>query len=650
MNVGPFSNSAIVAANAGERGRLERCLAAGAFGAVLIAAAALWAGSARAQDAEPVIFPGAMATSGFPGTTIPGFEEGLLPGVDPIDETMIDQDQPSVRIHDVRALGGPANGQLVYTPEPFVVKDADIGLVFGLTYDDGIKNGVPTGVPDLYTAATSLFGLHLVTPDSDGDGRPERQRKGVPGAAFMDGQWGMNLAGGPGSIYRIDGNTGTPSVFATIGSNSGPGFADIAFDKAHRQFFVSDLDTGFIHRISADGFVLDAYDHGITGRPAHGYAPISDDGSVLDTQSATLDTEDAGTWAWTADERRVYAVFVHGGRLWYSVGTKAEIWSVGINRDGTFGGDPRWELTVAADKALPVTDMVFDNHGFMYLAQRGDIENRYDYSRFANTGEGVVLRYWRENPDDPATESVWVPVPQEYAVGFPDPNRQTDGGIDLQYGYDANGYLNQDVCVGTIAKTGDDLRNAPALADQLAAGGPLNVHGVQLTPLDLVKPANVPPFGSWFVDNDGLFDDPDLKGHVGDVEIWRPCEGRAGWYDPWYPPGIPPVATPCVELTDLAYYCTPAGLEADVYLKDRTGYGFDSLKATPGTPGTSVTPLMQTVPPGAPFTLGIAGHYPGQTVDVNSCFYKGDDEKKGGAFPCCVVTLPLPTPDVSCEP
>ncbi len=45
----------------------------------------------------------------------------------------------------------------------------------------------------------------------------------------------------------------------------------------------------------------------------------------------------------------------------------------------------------------------------MYLAQRGEIENRVDYSQFADPGDGEVLRYWRESPDDPATESIWVP-------------------------------------------------------------------------------------------------------------------------------------------------------------------------------------------------------------------------------------------------
>ncbi|TIN69214.1 MAG: hypothetical protein E5Y29_23635, partial [Mesorhizobium sp.] len=83
------------------------------------------------------------------------------------------------------------------------------------------------------------------------------------------------------------------------------------------------------------------------------------------------------------------------------VGEKSEIWSVGIARDGSFVGDPRWELTVKADKDYAVTDIGFDNSGFMYLAQRGPVENRYDYSQFADSGKGEVIRYFRENPDDP---------------------------------------------------------------------------------------------------------------------------------------------------------------------------------------------------------------------------------------------------------
>ena len=200
----------------------------------------------------------------------------------------------------------------------------------------------------------------------------------------------------------------------------------------------------------------------------------------MDIQSAEFDSEDPGSWGFTQDERRVWAVKAHGGRAYYSVGNEAEIWSVGINHDGGFANDARWELTVEADQDYPVTDIAFDSRGFMYLAQRGDIQNRYDYSQFADSGKGEVLRYWRESPDDPATESIWVEAPQEYAVGFPAEHRQAAGGLDLQYGYDDQGNFNFNACSDTLVKTGDRLREShdPAIQEQLAAGGPLAVHGV----------------------------------------------------------------------------------------------------------------------------------------------------------------------------
>jgi hypothetical protein len=63
---------------------------------------------------------------------------------------------------------------------------------------------------------------------------------------------------------------------------------------------------------------------------------------------------------------------------------------------------------------------------------------------------------------------------------------------------------------------------------------------------------------------------------------------------------------------------TPAGLEADLYVRDVAGIGGDSVKADSRTPGVSVTPLQQTVPPGAPFTIGMSGFFPGETVDVGA--------------------------------
>ncbi|TPJ30935.1 hypothetical protein [Mesorhizobium sp. B2-7-2] len=640
-------------------GRSRRAIATtGGILAVALSAGLWLGGVAKAQETQ-IIYPGSMAVTGFPGTVIPNFDQGLPPGADPVDETFIDTSRASLRIFDVAHLGGQASGQLVNTPPPFEVSAGQIGEVFGLTYDDGVRDGVPSGIPNLYAAATSLHGVEIVTPDADDDGRPERQRRGAAGAAFMDGQFGTENGGGPGTIWKIDGITGAVSKFADIDTNSGPGIGNLAFDPIHRQFFASDLDTGLIHRIDGNGHLIDTFDHGVAGRPAHGLAPVADDGAVMDIQGAAFDTEDPETWGYTQDGRRVWAVSYHGGRLYYSVGEKSEIWSVGIARDGTFAGDPRWELTVKADKDYAVTDISFDNKGFMYLAQRGPVENRYDYSRFADSGKGELIRYWREDPDDPATESAWVEVPQEYAVGFPQGNRQSAGGVDLQYGYDADGNIDTSVCTDTVVNTGDKLRDNPELAERLAAGGPLAVHGVQLTPSALVKPANVPPFGSWFVDFDGYFEDPEVEGHVGDVRVWRPCEGRADYYEeipgggylpPFYPPDFPPPGNlpPCIDIEDVHYYCTPRGLQAELYLHDHAGFGGDSIKAQSRTPGVGVTTPMSHVP-GKPYTIDITGHYPGDTVNVGLCFYRKSDQDKGGYYPCCKMTLPLRTPAVSCE-
>jgi len=498
-------------------GRSRGALAA-AF--LLFLASWLWPmGLALAQDTQ-VIRPGSTAVTGFSGTVLPGIDRGIPAGVDPVDETFIDAEGAVLRIFDLSSLGGPAAGQLVNPPLPFEVTAGQIGQVFALTYDDGARDVAP----NLYAGATSLHGIRIVTPDDDGDGRPERQRRGAAGATFMAGQFGVENGGGPGTIWKIDGATGAVSRFSDIGTNSGPGIGDVAFDGDHRQFFASDLDSGLVHRIDAAGKLVDTFDHGVAGRPADALEPVADDGSAMDIRGPAFDSEDPGTWGLTQDERRVWALAYHDGRLYYSVGEAAEIWSVGIADGGGFAGDARRELTVKADRDHAVTDIAFDGVGRMYLAQRGPVENRYDFSTFADSGKAPALRYARRAPGDGGS-GAWVEDPQEYAVGFPPAHRQSAGGLDLQYDYDGQGEFGG-ACAATLVVTGDRLRDNPALAGRLAAGGPAAVHGIQLSPADPVGPRTEPPFGSWFVDFDGGFDDPFVKGHVGDVEVWRPCRAQ----------------------------------------------------------------------------------------------------------------------------
>ena len=137
----------------------------------------------------------------------------------------------------------------------------DVGQVFGVALDDAAQ-------PNIYLAATSVFGLNIVKRGRDG--QPERMKKGGPGAGWMKGQFGLDLQGGPGAIYKIDGRTGAPTLFANVTldgvPNAAAGLGNLAYDAAHKQLFVSDLYTGMIHRFDLDGKELSHYDHGVTGR------------------------------------------------------------------------------------------------------------------------------------------------------------------------------------------------------------------------------------------------------------------------------------------------------------------------------------------------------------------------------------------------
>src|SRR5262249_19020833 len=195
---------------------------------------------ARAQAPDPrtqsVLSPGQTAVSGFSGAVLAA--DSLAPGVDPIDKTVIDLNGASVRVFDLSTLGGTAGGQIVNPPVTFEVKAKDIGQVFGLAFDDG---SATAGIPSLYAAATSAFGIQIVGPRPDAEGKPIRLKTGAPGARFMDGQFGPLPGAGPGTIWKIDGTTGKPSILANTDlngtANSGPGIGGLAYDPKSRSLY-----------------------------------------------------------------------------------------------------------------------------------------------------------------------------------------------------------------------------------------------------------------------------------------------------------------------------------------------------------------------------------------------------------------------------
>lgn len=434
-----------------------------AFPAMTLAALLALATAAPAQE-QRIFSPGVTAITGFSAGN--GSSQGGA----------IDPDGVSLRVFDLSSLGKA--GQPVEPGKPFEVLAGQVGQVFGLTFDDGRRDGKTFGVPDLYAAATSLYGIGIVGRDAKG--LPQPLQRGAPGATFMPGQFGEESGGGPGTIWRIDGRTGAVSKFVDIAGNSGPGIGNIAFDAAHRQFFASDLDTGLIQRIDVTGVPVDSFDHGAVARPKAGLGAVKDDGKRMEISAPAFDSENLATWGYTQDERRVWGVAVNAGRLFYAIGDKAEVWSVGITDKGGFGDDARRELTVTTGRDLPVTDIAFDDKGDMYLAQR---------SRTGRTGGGAeVLRY------SPAGSGAWARVPQ----GAGDATAAA-GGVALQYGYDGDGKADRAACFGTVAATG------------IAADGSV---GVGLT--------STPAKGGAAQRFVGL---AKAGTQLGDVAVWHPCQG-----------------------------------------------------------------------------------------------------------------------------
>ena len=138
-------------------------------------------------------------------------------------------------------------------------------------------------------------------------------------------------------MWKIDGVTGVISLFANIQQdgkdNAGPGLGAITYDPATKQLFVSDLETGLIHRLDLDGNDHGTFDHGTAGRAKAELEPVAyDAASRMSIESPKFDIENPSTWGFTDKRREVFAVAVQAGRLYYSVAADPEIWSVGLNR------------------------------------------------------------------------------------------------------------------------------------------------------------------------------------------------------------------------------------------------------------------------------------------------------------------------------
>ncbi len=497
-------------------------------------------------DAVVTGFSGTFRIDDEPSNPI-DIDSVLPPGVSPTDRRFIDLNGPAARVFDNSTPGYVWDGRLWTTPTRRNITAGEVGQVFGVAIDDLLY-------PNIYLSATSAYGLNLLTPASADDEFPTRVTTGQRGANWMPGQFGPS--GGPGSIWKVDGQTGRISLFANIeldGIGTGPAsLGNLAYDLVHRQLFVSDLSTGMIHRLGLNGEDLEQYDHGVRGRRAANLPTIPQ--STVPHPSTTdpgFDTVDPATWGLTEAGRRVFGLAYHRGRLYYAVAEPSQIWSINIRTDednlrvhGRFGNDPRWELDLP-EGSLPVSDIAFLDDGRMIVAQRGGPIGSYDYSDFVTDEPARIFRYTRENPDVALTPSRWIAEPEEYAVGYRADHRNAAGGIALGYGYDALGRIDFDRCEAALWTTGDNLRGYEFVDREFIADGPLIAHGLQASPAGPVREFNTPPLVSYFVNYDDQLEEEAFRGHVGSVRIYRFSCGRycAAPGAAFIPPGalVPPV-------------------------------------------------------------------------------------------------------------
>ncbi len=587
---------------------------------------------ARAQEgAVGVITSGDAAVTGFSGT------------IDQAGQKLINPDGASLRIFGL-SNRGPARGQLLDAPIKNEYFARDIGQVFGVALDNAIN-------PNIYVTATSAYGISIVGPD----GSP--LANGAPGASFMPGQFGAT--GGPGSIWKVDGATGEVSLFANLQSagqdNSGAGLGNIVFDPSHYQLFVSDLASGLIHRVDMRGNVIDTFDHGSAGRPAGGLDPVAiDPANRLDITNPDFDVENSDTWGLADIRRRVWGMAYFKGRLYYAPVEGPQIWSVGINRDGSFASDARIDIQNVPG-GFPVSDMLFTPRGQMIVAQRGGMLGSRDYTQLHTSRADSVLRYSRN------ADGTWIQEQDEYAIGFPVNHKNASGGVGL-------------ACSNILWSTGDALRDNPDLADNLARGGQAVVHGLQGNDVSLVRPRNTPPWKSWFVDFDGKFNDPENTGHVGDIEVYRDCkpgfaESWPGWEPGWTPPDgwTPPPwwpQYPDLELIKDDALCTPLqrGFSMEcTYTLTVTNVGAGTftgtLQITDNPPANSlfIPPPGGSIPwncgqlggPGTPVnctSVNIETLLPGQSENVVLTFRRQADQRDQNYENCAVVNYPGDNP------
>ncbi|WP_206064856.1 peptidoglycan-binding protein [Nitratireductor mangrovi] len=458
--------------------------------------------------AQETLSPGEAFATRFSGTTEITLADGTR-------LTLIDETGVVASAVDVRSPGYAADGRhWIDEPQHLQVTAGDVGQVFGIAIDDGAPANV-------YLTATSQFGLHRDPDNTD----------------WLPGQFGD---GGPGGVYVLKGDNGfAPELLTTITldgrENTGAGLGNVAFDKAHGQLFVSDLETGMVHRLSLDGTEIDRFDHGVDGRAAFLDAITGENSTLAQiafdpaSTAAIDDCKDAGgadasfaatpsCWNYADFRRRVFGLAVFTNpltnetRLYYAVAggdgmgnpdweagsedAQNTVWSVGLDENGGFDtADVRREIVLpefGGDDATPrsVPDIAVSEGGVMLVGERGGVRNLgLDQPQpFAHPHAARVIQYTL------VEDGFWVPLGR-YDVGFNDrktigaPHIRANaaGGVDFGFGYDTNGAIDPERPYGSVWLSGDSLCSPDGPCTEPASGERTDIgeaHGIQGTPVE----------------------------------------------------------------------------------------------------------------------------------------------------------------------
>ncbi len=431
---------------------------------------------AKAQDMQP----GDAVVTRFSGT------------IEQDGRRIIDPDGAVASILDLRQAGGPPRGEHWFDEiQSGAVTAAEIGQVFGVALDDATP-------PNIYVTATAAFGLHRNADNSD----------------WMDGMWGEG--GGPGTVWKLDAANGyRPEIFADITTdgraNSAAALGNIAFDRWNRQLYVSDLETGLIHRLSlADGADLGTFDHGTGGRITfkdasdgqfHSLEPVAFDpasrAQIDDCPSGDF-SRTPSCWNFADFRRRIWGVGVRQDaatgevRLYYAVWSsqgfgnpdyaaagddekRNSVWSVGIDQEGDFNpGSVRREFFLPdffrspeaiarAGRSHPVADIAFptvSEQNVMLVAERGGVRNLglAAENAFSYPNEARVLRY------ELGETGAWQGAGR-YDVGYYDRGESgppyiragAAGGVSFGMGYRENGDVDPGQPDSFVWMSGDGL-------------------------------------------------------------------------------------------------------------------------------------------------------------------------------------------------